>query len=163
MLRGVTSRTPLSIMALVLCLGSAPVTARGDAQAEAQRLLNAGIAHYSNGQFHKAIALLKEAVGKAPKPALLARIHAYLGANYFVTNQRDKAQAAFSRALKSDPSVRLEVKEVGASIQQFFDATRKGFRGSLRVAAGKPGLTKPVGHVGAFRLRTTKVLGGVGK
>ena len=141
MLRGVSSRTPFLILALALGLVWAPATARGDATAEAQRLLTAGIAHYSNGQFHEAIALLKEAADKAPKPALLARIHAYLGVNYFVTNQREKAQAAFSTALKHDPSVRLEVKEVGASIQRFFDATRKGFRGSLRVAAGKPGLT----------------------
>ncbi len=131
-------RTYILSLALVLALMAAPGTARGDADREAQRLLTTGISHYANGEFHKAIALLKQAADKALKPALLARVHAYLGVNYFVTNQRDKARDAFTRALEHDPGIKLEVKEVGASILRLFEATRKGYQGSLRVEVARP-------------------------
>ena len=141
MLRGVVKRPSfLCGAALALCVAVTPAPARGDVTAEAQKLLAAGISHYANGEFHKAIALLNKAASLGPKPALLARVQAYLGVNYFVTNQRDMAQAAFTRALQHDPAIKLEVKEVGASILRLFEATRKGYQGSMRVAATRPNL-----------------------
>ena len=129
----------ITLSAFVISVSVSLAPSRADAPTEAQRLLAAGISHYANGEFHEAIALLNRAVSLAPDPALLARLHAYLGVNYFVTNQRDRAQEAFTRALQHDPAIKLNVKEVGASILRLFEATRSGYQGTLRVTSPRPG------------------------
>lgn len=111
-----------------------------DDRSEGQTLLDKAVAHYSSGAFHQSIKLLNEAAGVARDPAVLARVHAYLGVNYFVTNARARVRGAFTTALEYDPTLKLALKDVGPSILKLFEATRGSFWGTLSVAAARPGL-----------------------
>lgn len=103
-----------------------------------QLLLAQGLSLYSAGEFHKAIEVLHKAAAEAREPALLARVHAYLAVNYYVTNQREEAVRAFGVALQNDPALKLEIKQVGGAVLNLLEHTRARFRGLLMANTAKP-------------------------
>lgn len=141
-------KTKVFWMVLLLSVGPAgtpghaqepsPTTQPSGATSEARRLFEEGLANYASGEFHQAIKLLRAAATKTGDPTLLGRIHAFLGANYYVTNQRQKAKQSFIRALKHNPMVQLQVKQVGESILGLLESTRKVLTGQLDVSAPRP-------------------------
>lgn len=133
------------VVVVALAAVTRPPAARADARPEAvsmgRKLLAQGLKHYADGDFSKAIKVLRRAAAKAKDPAVLGRIHTYLGASYFVSNQRVKAEHAIIRALGHDPTVTLEVKEVGQSTVKLLNDTRRALLGVLDVKAPRAGVT----------------------
>lgn len=120
----------LVLVMLTVSLASLPASGEGT---EGERLFKEGYALYAKGHFKDSIKALRRAAKKATKGKLMARIHGYLGVNFFVTNMRKKALEHFAVALRYDPAFKLDLKEVGEGIITMLDTTRQKYWGRLKI------------------------------
>jgi len=143
----VTSRTPNTAALLLCVLLAGP--ARGEAPTAAG-LLEDGIYQYSVAEFERSITLLKRASELTDDPALLGKIHLYLGVNLGVMGKRRPAGAQFRRALTLAPELTLESGKFKSRVVRLFEKVRAGLKGRLNVTCPVAGATvhldgKPVG------------------
>ena len=123
------------LVLLGLLVASPPVRAQGDRGAKL--LLRAEKLH-GQGEFTRAIKVLRRAASLARDPALLARIHGAAGVNYHVINRKQKARDAFVKALSADPLFTLDADRVGKATVALLAQVRQSLQGTLRVECERP-------------------------
>ena len=142
-----TNRT--SAMATLLCCFLVASPARGEAPTAAG-LLEDGIYQYSVAEFERSVKLLKRARELTDDPALLGKIHLYLGVNLGVMGKRRPARAQFRKALTLAPELTLESGKFKSRVVRMLEEVRAGLKGRLQVSSPVAGATvhldgRPVG------------------
>lgn len=123
-----------AILLLVLLATAASAQPSASArQASAQVLLDQGVAAFSRGDFRRSKQLLRRAEKTAQAPALLAKIHLYLGLDAAALGETDAAHEAFRRALTHDPKLTLDGRRHNPGVMRLFDKARDATLGSLHV------------------------------
>ena len=120
---------------LPLCLG---LLLPGLAQADpAEALLQEGLVNYRVGKFDAALKVLDRAVRKGKDVSVLGQVHLYRGMILGVMGKEAKARAAFTAALKSNPTVEPKAGEAKSKVLALFKTTRLQLKGRLKVAADR--------------------------
>ena len=118
---------------MALCLGLLlPTLAQAD---PAEALLQEGLVNYRVGKFGAALKVLDRASRKGKEASVLGRVHLYRGLILGVMGKEAKARAAFTRALKSDPTVEPREGEAKSKVLALFKDTRLQIKGRLKVTA----------------------------
>jgi len=139
--RSLVSRLLLSslLVAAALCLPEVALADPGEA------LLQEGLVNYRVGKFDAALKVLDRAARKGKDPKVLGRVHLYRGLVLGVMGKGDKAKAAFTDALRSDPLLLPKEGEAKSSVLALFNGVRDGLKGTLKVTADRPGAQVTVG------------------
>ena len=124
-------------LALGILLALLP--ARGALAEPPAELLKKAVFLISRARFDESMALLNRARAATRDPALLGRIHLYLGINHSILGDNAKCDEEFREALRHNPQLKLDPRRIKASIVERFNAIRAALRGELRVAADIPG------------------------
>lgn len=131
-----------------------------------ESLLQEGLVNYRVGKFDAAIKVLDRAARKGKDPQVLGRINLYRGLVLGVMGKGDRAKAAFTEALRNDPTLVPRDGEAKSSVLALFNEVRDGLKGTLKVAADRPGAQVTVGgkvlgpapYAGALRVGAHKIV-----
>lgn len=113
---------------MLLFLVAGPAAAAGP-----EELLQEGIYNYTTGKLELSVERLEQARALARRPALLGRIHLWLGVSRSVMGQKRAARGDFASALEHDPDLRLAAGKFRSDTIRLFEAVRGKLRGTLRV------------------------------
>jgi len=139
----------LAMAALMLVLLHCPSRAVADrpepggelptAAKKARRLLERAEDLYTAAAFRESLRALKRAARITADPALLGRIHLYMGCNHFELRKRHRAQRMFVTALSHDPALTLDSRSFKAALVRLFEETRRSLKGTISVTADRQG------------------------
>ena len=104
-----------------------------------QELFQKGVFLISRARFDESIKHLNQAKEATRDPALLGRIHLYLGINHSILGDSARSDESFREALRHNPELKLDPKRIKASIVERFKTIRASSRGELKVGADAPG------------------------
>jgi len=104
---------------------------------EAETLLQEGIVQFRVAKFRKSLKVLSRAKKKTKDPKILGRIYLYLGINYGVLKKNKQAKAAFTRALKLNPTQTVNPNETKDSVVALFNKVRSRLLGTLEVTSDR--------------------------
>ncbi|WP_257459588.1 PEGA domain-containing protein [Archangium lipolyticum] len=115
---------PLLVMSLLLP-SAAPV--------EEHRELDAALQALSEGDFESALSRVEAGLKRIRDETHIARLHLVQGEVYAALRQYSKMEAAFARALESDPDVRLDPERVQPTVVTLFESLRERLQGELAI------------------------------
>jgi hypothetical protein len=116
----------LSCLVVLLFLGPAQAAEPG---------LDDAISLYRDGELEQAQRALERIAKKVREPREAGRVHLYLGVIAAVKGQGARVDALFEKALRGDPTLRLDPTQFKAELIQRFEAVRGKLRGKLKVTA----------------------------
>ncbi len=134
-------------LALLLC--AAPALA---AEPTAAALYDKAEQRFNEADFEEAAALLSKAARSTRDAKLLGKVHLKLGIIHAVMGDEKKASAAFEEALKKEPTVELDPRQVKPEVVALLEQARGRLEGILSVLASRRDARvvvdgKPVGEV----------------
>ena len=100
-----------------------------------EALYRQAVKRYNEAEFEKSIDLLNRALRAGGNPRLLGKVNFQLGITLAVMGEQDKAERAFREALKRDPELSLDAKQVKPEMVELLARVRDGLRGYLSVSA----------------------------
>ncbi len=107
----------LGTLTFALLLLAAPPAAAGNAE----DLLEEAVSRYAKADFEGSLQLLDGALAVATKPAQLAQIELYRGANMVVLGREADARRAFAAAIVHDPTVTATAERFNGKTVGLFD------------------------------------------
>lgn len=112
----------------------------GPAQA-AEPGLDDAINLYRDGELEQAQRALERIAKKLREPRAMGRVHLYLGVIAAVKGQGARVDALFEKALRGDPTLRLDPAQFKAELIERFETVRGKLRGKIKVTANLSGAT----------------------
>ena len=128
-------RAPWIVLGLLMAL----FPDRGVLAQSPRELFQKGVFLISRARFDESIKHLKQAEAATRDPALLGRIHLYLGINHSILGDTAKSDEAFREALRHNPELKLDPRRIKASIVERFKTISASTTGELKVDADVPG------------------------
>jgi hypothetical protein len=95
--------------------------------------LRQAILHYDTGAFRRSIRVLLTIQRVAQERTLSSQVQLYLGLNYGVLGEKERARVAFTEALRLLPSLTLDPKQTKESLLVLFNEVRGILRGKVSV------------------------------
>jgi hypothetical protein len=105
---------------------------------QGKNLVDEATTYFANGEFDKSKKLLLQAKSSTQDPALLARVHLFLGLNALIDGNQPQAARSFEVALSYNAEIDLDPDRFKPEFVEVFRRVRDRATGEIAVSADEP-------------------------